>query len=126
TGTARRKALTLFKQVGCAMPNPAGLSAAAAPPNAASIPSMAPSPWTPAMLAQAGPLAWITANLATALLYFAMGLVVSRFFAAYGLFPAPIWLPSSVAMVAAMAGGVRLLPGIFLGSFLANAALFAP
>ena len=84
------------------------------------------SPWTPTVLAQGGPLAWGVANLALALVYFALGLVVSRFFAAYGLFPAPIWLPASVAMVAAMMGGPRLAPGLFLGSFLANDALFAP
>ena len=78
------------------------------------------------MLANAGVPAWIAANLATAAAYFILGLVVSRFFAAYGLFPAPIWLPAGVATVAAMVGGLRLLPGIFLGSFLANDLLFDP
>ena len=67
---------------------------------------------------------WV--NLAVAALYFALGLVVDRFFAAYGLFPAPIWLPASIATVAAMAGEFRLLPGIFLGSMLDNWALFEP
>jgi two-component system cell cycle sensor histidine kinase PleC len=52
--------------------------------------------------------------------------VVSQFFAAYGLFPAPIWLPTGIAVVAAMLGQLRMLPGIFLGSFLTNAVLFAP
>jgi len=78
------------------------------------------------MLANAGVLAWTVANLATAAAYFTLGLIVSRFFAAYGLFPAPIWLPAGVATVAAMVGGLRLLPGIFLGSFLANDLLFDP
>lgn len=85
-----------------------------------------PSPWAPALLARGGPLVWGAANLVAAALYFGLGLVVSRFFAAYGLFPAPIWLPSSVAMVAAMMGGLRIAPGLFLGSFLANHVLFAP
>jgi signal transduction histidine kinase len=80
----------------------------------------------PKMLENAGILAWIAVNLATAVGYFVLGLIVSRFFAAYGLFPAPIWLPAGVATVAAMAGGPRVLPGIFLGSFLANDLLFAP
>jgi signal transduction histidine kinase len=69
---------------------------------------------------------WVLANGAVALGYFLMGFVVSRFFAAYGLFPAPIWLPTGIATVAAMMGRIRLLPGIFLGSVLANAILFAP
>jgi two-component system cell cycle sensor histidine kinase PleC len=42
------------------------------------------------------------------------------------LFPAPIWLPAAVAVVAAMAGELRLFPGIFAGSLLTNAVLFAP
>ena len=88
--------------------------------------SRAPDLWTPAWLADGGAGRWIAANLATTAGYFALGFVVSRFFAAYGLFPAPIWLPTGIAVVAAMAGNVRLFPGIFLGSFLANDILFAP
>jgi signal transduction histidine kinase len=84
------------------------------------------APWAPPLLARGGALVWAGANLAVALLYFGLGLIVSRFFAAYGLFPAPIWLPASIAMVAAMIGGLRLAPGLFLGSFLANHVLFAP
>ncbi len=86
----------------------------------------ASSPWRPGVLVGASALDWCIANLAAAMAYFALGLVVSRFFAAYGLFPAPIWLPAGVATVAAMVGGIRLFPGIFLGSFLTNALLFAP
>lgn len=108
------------------MPSPAESAAALQPLRAGRDSPTAANPWTPSALAGAGPLAWVAANLAVALAYFILGLVVSRFFAAYGLFPAPIWLPASVAMVAAMVGGLRMLPGIFLGSFLANAALFAP
>ncbi|MGH6969174.1 MAG: sensor histidine kinase, partial [Stellaceae bacterium] len=70
--------------------------------------------------------AWLVANLAAAALYFALGAAVDGFFKAYGLFPAPIWLPAGIAMVAAMVGEARLFPGIFLGSFLTNDLLFAP
>lgn len=83
-------------------------------------------PWTLPVLVRGGVLAWIGANAVTAAFYIAFAVVVGRFFAAYGLFPAPIWLPTSIAVVAAMVGRWRLFPGIFLGSFLANAVLFAP
>ncbi|HUC60772.1 MAG TPA: ATP-binding protein [Alphaproteobacteria bacterium] len=86
----------------------------------------ATDPWRPKSLTQAGFANWFAANIATAAFYFALAFVVSRFFAAYGLFPAPIWLPASVALVAAMVGSWGLLPGIFIGSFLANDILFAP
>ena len=66
----------------------------------------------------------IGGNFAAAALYFLLGLAVGQYFAAYGLFPAPIWLPSSVAVVAAMLGGWRYLPGLFLGSFLINYGYF--
>jgi hypothetical protein len=72
---------------------------------------MSVNPWMPEMLANAGILSWIAVNLATAAAYFVLGLIVSRFFAAYGLFPAPIWLPAGVATVAAMAGGLISLHG---------------
>ena len=86
----------------------------------------AQNPWTPSFIPERGVLGWIAANLAVTALYFLLGLVVSRFFAAYGLFPAPIWLPAGIATVAAMMGGILMLPGIFLGSFLTNDLLFAP
>lgn len=79
-----------------------------------------------ARIDKGGWLFWVAANLAATLLYFALGAVVNWFFAAYGLFPAPIWLPAAVAVVAAIAGGTRLFPGIFAGSFVTNAVLFAP
>ncbi|MBI1778151.1 MAG: MASE1 domain-containing protein [Proteobacteria bacterium] len=85
-----------------------------------------PNPWAPPALAEGGPLVWVGANLIVAACYFALAGVVSQFFAAYGLFPAPIWLPTGIAFVGAMAGQLRMFPGIFLGSFLANAILFAP
>ncbi len=84
------------------------------------------NPWMPEVLRNAGLPVWVTVNLATAAAYFVLGLIVSRFFAAYGMFPAPIWLPAAIATVAAMAAGLRVLPGIFLGSFLTNHLLFAP
>ncbi len=84
------------------------------------------NPWTPARLVDAGTATWVAANLIVALAYFALGFVVSTFFASYGLFPAPIWLPTAIATVAGMVGGLRMLPGIFLGSALANGLLFHP
>ncbi|WP_374377615.1 ATP-binding protein [Dongia sp.] len=74
--------------------------------------------------ADGGFMPCIGGNLAAALLYFLLGLAVGHYFAAYGLFPAPIWLPSSVAVVAAMLGGWRFFPGLFLGSFLINYGYF--
>lgn len=67
---------------------------------------------------------WFVGNLLAALCYFLLGLAVGQYFSAYGLFPAPIWLPSSVAVVAGMLGGWRMLPGLFLGSFLINYNFF--
>jgi len=82
--------------------------------------------WLLPVLRDAGPLGWILANLVVAGLYCTLGWTVSQFFAQYGLFPSPIWLPSSIALVAAMIGGMRMLPGLFLGSLIANYALFDP
>jgi signal transduction histidine kinase len=84
------------------------------------------NPWMPETLADAGVVTWGAVNLGVATAYFVLGLIVSRFFAAYGLFPAPIWLPAGIATVSAMAGGVRIMPGIFLGSLMTNALLFHP
>jgi signal transduction histidine kinase len=80
--------------------------------------------WLPSLLARGGTSRWILLNLLAMAGYFALGLIVNLFFAAYGVFPAPIWLPAGVAMVAAMIGGLRVLPGLFLGSFLTNLLLF--
>lgn len=84
------------------------------------------NPWLPRTLESGGGSVWMLGNLAVAASYFALALIVSRFFAAYGLFPAPIWLPASVAIVAAMAGGLGAAPGIFAGAFIANFVLFDP
>ena len=79
----------------------------------------------PPALAPGGIGRWTLVNLVVVVTYFVLGLIVNLFFAAYGVFPAPIWLPAGIAMVAAMVGGARVLPGLFLGSFLTNATLFA-
>lgn len=80
--------------------------------------------WTELLRAEGGFLPRLGGNLAAAALYFLLGLAVGKYFAAYGLFPAPIWLPSSIAVVAAMLGGWRFFPGLFLGSFLINYGFF--
>jgi diguanylate cyclase (GGDEF)-like protein len=83
-----------------------------------------PEPWLPAWCQQRGASFWLWFNGGVALGYLLLGWAVGRFFAAYGLFPAPIWLPAGLAATAAMLGGWRLVPGIFLGSFLVNAGVF--
>ena len=90
------------------------------------VPTAAETPrlWIPAALAPGGAGRWAALNLIVLISYFALGLIVNQFFASYGVFPAPIWLPSGLAMVAAMIGGLRVLPGLFLGSFLTNLFLF--
>ena len=82
------------------------------------------NPWLLPWLARGNALRWLIANLLVAVLYAGLGVVVGRFFGAYGLFPAPIWLPSGIAAIACMVGGSGLLPGIFLGSLAVNAGLF--
>lgn len=64
-------------------------------------------------------------NLAVAGIYWVLGFGVASFFQAFGLFPAPNWPSASVALAAAMLGGPRLWPGIFVGSFVTNFTLFA-
>jgi signal transduction histidine kinase/DNA-binding response OmpR family regulator len=63
-------------------------------------------------------------NAAIAVAYWALGYAVAIFFQAFGLFPAPNWPSASVALAAALLGGPRLWPGIFIGSFLSNYTLF--
>ena len=90
-----------------------------------SLPQSA-NPWLPRTFETGGNSVWLLGNFAVAASYFALATIVSQFFAAYGLFPAPIWLPASVAMVAAMAGGLGVAPGIYAGAFLSNFVLFHP
>src|SRR5262249_25966933 len=67
---------------------------------------------------------WAAGNILVTIVYYLFGYAVGTYFAAYGLFPAPMWLPASIALVAATIGGWRLLPGIFLGSVWINAGHF--
>ncbi len=89
-------------------------------------PASDPLQWRPALLRSAGPGRWALANITVALFYCTLGWAVSQFFSKYGIFPSPIWLPSSIAVIAAMLGGWRMFPGIFAGSLVANYALFDP
>lgn len=82
--------------------------------------------WFEPLLGRHPHLAWMSTNLVVVALYFSLGVAVSEFFARYGLFPAPIWLPASIALAAAMLGGARVMPGIFIGSFVTNLVLFEP
>lgn len=67
---------------------------------------------------------WVVGNLVATLAYYLLGYATGTYFSAYGLFPAPIWLPASIALVAGMIGGWRMLPGLFLGSFWINTTHF--
>ncbi len=80
--------------------------------------------WVELRLVGDGPVPWLLGNILAAIAYAVLGLAVSQFFAAYSLFPAPIWLPASVAVVAALAGGLRYAPGLFVGSMIANFLIF--
>lgn len=82
--------------------------------------------WFEPLVARRPVAVWTATNVAVVLLYFGLGVAVSEFFAAFGLFPAPIWLPASIALTAAMLGGARVVPGLFVGSFITNLVLFAP
>src|SRR5579862_8647392 len=99
-------------------PRPPNLRSRGLPPIATPIagPRRDAEPWRLPFRLTGGALDWVIANAAVAGLYFLLGWVVGRFFAAYGLFPAPIWLPAGIAVVAAMIGRMRLFPGIFFGS----------
>lgn len=83
-----------------------------------------PEPWLPAWCQGRTVPFWAMMNLSVALAYLVLGWAVGHFFAAFGLFPAPIWLPAGIAATACMLGGWRLVPGIFLGSFVVNALVF--
>lgn len=88
-------------------------------------PTAAPA-WLVGILRARPTSGWIALNLLVAAAYCGLGLPVAQFFASHGLFPAPIWLPASLALVAAMISPLRMLPGLFLASFIVNHLLFAP
>ncbi|WP_158611653.1 GGDEF domain-containing protein [Teichococcus wenyumeiae] len=83
-----------------------------------------PEPWLPGWCQRRSASFWVMMNLSVALAYLGLGCAVGYFFSVFGLFPAPIWLPSGIAATACMLGGRRLVPGIFLGSFVVNALVF--
>lgn len=82
--------------------------------------------WFEPLVQQHPHLVWASTNVVVVALYYSLGVAVSEFFARYGLFPAPIWLPASIALASAMLGGARVMPGLFAGSFITNLTLFAP
>lgn len=63
-------------------------------------------------------------NVLTAVAYFVLSVPVAKYFGAYGFFPSPLWPGAGIALFAALIGGWRMAPGIFLGSLSANAILF--
>ena len=63
-------------------------------------------------------------NLGITAGYFLFALGVSVFLANFGVFPAPLWPSAGLALAAALLGGRRVWPGIYLGSFCANWILF--
>ncbi len=66
----------------------------------------------------------LTGNFGVAVSYWLLAYGTFTFLSAFGAFPAPFWPSASIALAAALAGGPRLWPGIFLGSFGANWLLF--
>ena len=66
----------------------------------------------------------VLSNIATLCGYSISALLVRWYFARYGIFPAPFWLPSGVAFFAATLGSWRLAPGIFAGSLIVELTVF--
>lgn len=63
-------------------------------------------------------------NVLTAVAYFVFSVPVAKYSGAYGFFPSPMWPGAGIGLFAALIGGWRMAPGIFLGSLSANAILF--
>ncbi|WP_207478906.1 sensor histidine kinase [Arenibaculum pallidiluteum] len=74
-------------------------------------------------LRRQGGWALLFANFGVALAYVGWAALVDLIFRRYGYFPAPLWLPASVALVAVALWGPRAWPGLAAGAFIANAAL---
>ncbi|MDQ1079929.1 diguanylate cyclase [Pseudoroseomonas cervicalis] len=102
---------------------PASLAARRAPATRLAL-ALLRRPWNAGWARSRSLGFWCLTNFAVMLAYLALGWAVGRFFASFGLFPAPIWLPAGLAAAAAMLGGLRCVPGIFLGSFLVNAMVY--
>ncbi len=67
----------------------------------------------------------LAANVAIALIYFAVSVPVAKLFGAFGVFPSPFWPGAGIALFSVVLMGWTVAPGIFLGSALANGVLFA-
>ena len=80
--------------------------------------------WLEPLIVQRPVLGWIAVNFAVGALYVVFGVAVSRYFAAFGFFPSPIWLSASIALAAAMVGGVRVAPALFAASWITNSIIF--
>ncbi|MFN0044789.1 MAG: ATP-binding protein [Alphaproteobacteria bacterium] len=80
--------------------------------------------WFEPLIAQRPVLGWIAVNFVVGTLYVVFGVAVSWYFAAFGFFPSPIWLSASIALAAAMVGGVRVVPALFAASWITNSIIF--
>jgi diguanylate cyclase (GGDEF)-like protein len=56
--------------------------------------------------------------------YWLLAVLAKEYFSRYQMWPAPLWVPAGFAMFAALSIGREIWPGLFLGSFLANAITF--
>jgi diguanylate cyclase (GGDEF)-like protein len=71
-------------------------------------------------------VAWLTfQNLGVAMVYWAVAMLVQWYFHRYQMWPAPLWLPSGIAMYAALSIGRWSWPGIFLGALATNTISFS-
>jgi signal transduction histidine kinase len=62
----------------------------------------------------------VLANAALLIVYFAAAKFGLSFFALIHPSASPVWLPTGIAMAALLLGGVRFVPAVFGGAFLAN------
>jgi signal transduction histidine kinase len=64
--------------------------------------------------------ATVLGNVALLTLYFAAAKFGLSFFALIHPSASPVWLPTGIAMAGLLLGGLRLVPAVFVGAFLAN------